>query len=212
MSEVSEAIDQAVQDPLELRVYLEAHYGRQEAISISPWQRVEMALARREPDRVPFDFWAVPEVWEKLRAALRADDEEVLRLLGIDCRMVNPEYVGTRARALSDGTYIDPWGTHRRQVSNEFSTYGEYAGHPLADAETVADVLNWDWAHPDDWDVSGIREQCERLNAGRRHHLRYEVGGIFEWSWGLRGFERFLLDLAEKPDHPVRFRSPNSAG
>jgi uroporphyrinogen decarboxylase len=30
--------------------------------------------------------------------------------------------------------------------------------------------------------------------------LRYEVGGIFEWSWGLRGFERFLLDLVKNPD------------
>jgi len=38
------------------------------------------------------------------------------------------------------------------------------------------------------------------LNAGGRYHLRYEVGGIFEWSWALRGFERFLLDLVEKPE------------
>ena len=200
MSEVSEAIAQAVQSPLALRAYLEAHYGRPEATPVPPWQRVETALAHRPPDRVPFDFWAVPEVWEMLRAALQAEDEEVLRLLGIDCRMVTSEYVGSKARAMSDGTYIDAWGTHRRQVSNEFSTYGEYAGHPLAEAETVGDVLNWDWAHPDDWDVSGIREQCERLNADQRHHLRYEVGGIFEWSWALRGFERFLLDLAETPD------------
>jgi uroporphyrinogen decarboxylase len=168
-----------------------------------------MALAHRQPDRVPFDFWAVPEVWEKLRLALGVDDtldeassrdEEVLRLLGIDCRMVTPQYTGAKARKLPDGTYIDAWGTHRREVTNEFSTYGEYASHPLAGAETVADVLNWDWASPDDWDVSGVRAQCERLNAGVRYHLRYEVGGIFEWAWALRGFERFLLDLAEKPD------------
>jgi uroporphyrinogen decarboxylase len=39
-----------------------------------------------------------------------------------------------------------------------------------------------------------------RLNDGVRHHLRYEVGGIFEWSWALRGFERFLLDLTDHPD------------
>jgi uroporphyrinogen decarboxylase len=45
-----------------------------------------------------------------------------------------------------------------------------------------------------------VPEQCERLNSDVRHHLRYEVGGIFEWSWALRGFERFLFDLVEKPD------------
>jgi uroporphyrinogen decarboxylase len=201
MSELSETIARAAMDPSNLRAYLGAHYGGSNTGTLSPWERVELALAHREPDRVPFDFWAVPEVWEKLREALETDDEGVLRLLGVDCRMVVPSYVGTKARQLPDGTFIDAWGTHRRQVTNEFSTYGEYAGHPLAEAETAADVLAWDWASPDDWDVSGIREQCERHKdpAGPHYHLRYEVGGIFEWSWALRGFERFLLDLAENP-------------
>ncbi len=186
--------------PADLRAFLEAHYGRPEAAPLSPWQRVETALAHRQPDRVPFDFWAVPEVWERLRTALDADDEAVLRLLGVDCRMVTTRYVGTRARTLPDGTLIDAWGTHRRRIANRFGTYDEYASHPLAGAETVADVLNWDWPSPDDWDVSGVRAQCEQWQAPVRYHLRYEVGGIFEWSWALRGFERFLLDLVEKPE------------
>jgi len=186
--------------PGDLRSHLEACYGRPEGSDPSPWQRVEAALAHCQPDRVPFDFWAVPEVWDRLRAMLGTDDEEILRLLGIDCRMVTTRYVGTKARELPDGTYIDAWGTHRRYVTNEFGTYDEYAGHPLAEAETVGDVLDWDWASPDDWDVSAVREQCEPSNGDHRYHLRYEVGGIFEWSWALRGFERFLLDLVEKPD------------
>lgn len=192
--------------PKERRVHLQGHYAqtvgarRRRAPTMTPWQRVEIALAHREPDRVPFDFWAVPEVWQKLRTALDADDETVLRLLGIDCRIVTARYAGHKARQLSDGTIIDAWGTHRCHVTHEFGAYDEYASHPLAEAETAADVLSWDWASPDDWHVSGVREQCERLNAGVRHHLRYEVGGIFEWSWALRGFERFLLDLVDKPN------------
>ncbi len=185
----------------DLRIHLEECYGRPEDSDLSPWQRVETALAHRQPDRVPFDFWAVPEVWDKLRTGLGAnDEEEILRLLGIDCRMVRTGYVGTKARNLPDGTYIDAWGTHRRSVTNEFSTYDEYAGHPLAEAETAGDVLSWDWASPDDWDVSSVREQCEQLTGDLRYHLRYEVGGVFEWSWALRGFERFLLDLVDKPE------------
>ena len=186
--------------PAELRARLLARYGRPEDVPISPWERVETTLAHRPPDRVPFDFWAVPEVWANLRAALGVGDEQVLRLLGVDCRMVTTRYVGDRARELPDGTSTDGWGTHRRSVTNEFGTYEEYATHPLGEAETVDDVLSWDWASPDDWDVSGVLEQCEALNADLRHHLRYEVGGIFEWSWALRGFERFLLDLVENPD------------
>lgn len=187
-------------NPTALRAYLEGHYGRPEAAAITPWQRVETALAHRQPDRVPFDFWATPEVWATLREALDADDEEVLRLLGIDCRMVTTRYVGRKARDLPDGTRIDAWGVHRRRIVNEFNAYDEYASHPLAGAQTPRDVLNWDWADPDDWDVSGVLEQCEHLNAGTRHHLRYEVGGVFEWSWALRGFERFLLDLVDQPE------------
>ncbi len=200
MTALSGTLASILKDPAELRAYLRAHYGRPETSPISPWERVETALALRESDRVPFDFWAVDEVWDRLRTALDADDEEILRLLGADCRMVTTRYVGTKARELADGTYVDEWGAHRRRIANEFGAYDEYARHPLADAETVADVLNWDWPSPDDWDVSGVRAQCERLNSPWRHHLRYEVGGIFEWSWGLRGFERFLLDLVEKPD------------
>lgn len=197
---VAERIAEAVASPGKLRAYLELHYGRPEATTLSPWERVETALAHRQPDRVPFDFWAVPEVMQRLREALDAGDEQVLRLLGVDCRMVTTRYVGSKARELPDGTSIDPWGTHRRHVANEFGVYDEYASFPLAQAETAADVLGWEWACPDDWDVSGVREQCERLNAGGRYHLRYEVGGIFEWSWALRGFERFLLDLVDKPE------------
>lgn len=187
-------------NPAELRAYLRDHYGRLDGPSLSPWERVETALSRNEPDRVPFDFWAVPEVWEMLRSALEVDDESVLRLLGVDCRMVTAKYVGAKARELPDGTYICPWGTHRRRVAHEFGTYDEYASHPLAEAETVQDVQNWEWASPDDWDVAGVQELCARLNADTRYHLRYEVGGIFEWSWALRGFERFLLDLVDKPE------------
>jgi uroporphyrinogen decarboxylase len=200
MSHLSDLLAGLMNNPGDLRAYLEAHYGRPEAAAISPWERVETALAHHEPDRIPFDFWAVPEVWDRLCAALDCDQEQVLRLLGIDCRMVTSRYVGTKARNLPDGTLIDPWGTHRRHVANDFGTYDEYASHPLAEAATVADVLNWNWASPDDWDVSGVREQCEQSNATVRYHLRYEVGGIFEWSWALRGFERFLLDLVEKPE------------
>jgi len=187
--------------PADLRAYLESFYGRPEAAATSPWQRVETALAHRQPDRVPFDFWAVPEVWARLRTALDADDETIQRLLGIDCRMVTTRYVGTKARELSDGTFVDAWGTHRRRVANEFGAYDEYASHPLASAETVDDVLNWDWPSPDDWDVSGVRALCEQWQAPVRCHLRYEVGGIFEWSWALRGFERFLLDLAARGEN-----------
>ncbi len=191
-------------EPAEARAFLEAHYGRPEAAPITPHQRVEMALRHQEPDRVPFDFWAVPEVWAALRQYLGVEtDEDVLRLLGADCRMVAPDYVGPAPRLQPDGTYYDAWGTHRRRVANRFSTYEEYASFPLAEAQTVAEVETWDgWAKPEHWDVTNLKDKIQALNGETRYHIRYEVGGIFEWSWGLYGLERFLIDLVRQPEVP----------
>lgn len=189
-------------EPAEVRALLENHYGQPEAARITPHQRVEMALRHQEPDRVPFDFWAVPEVWAALRRYLDTDDDgEVLRLLGIDCRWVVPDYVGPAPIVQEDGSYYDAFGTHRRSVSNEFCTYEEYAGHPLADVQTVAEVETWpDWPPTEHWDVSNLKDKIETLNRETEHWICYEVGGIFEWSWGLRGFERFLTGLVTQPE------------
>jgi len=190
--------------PADVRAFLEARYGRPEAGLMTPRERVETALRHQEPDRVPFDFWAVPEVCEALRAHLGVEsDEEVLRLLGVDCRLVVPDYVGPAPRVQPDGTYYDAWGTHRRRVANRFSTYDEYASHPLAAARTVAEVESWDgWARPEHWDVSTLKEKIRALQRETEYHIRYEVGGIFEWSWALRGLEQFLIDLKRQPEIP----------
>ena len=104
----------------EARAYLERHYGRPGETAITPHQRVEMALRHQQPDRVPFDFWAVPEVWARLRRTLDADDGEVLRLLGVDCRWLRPDYVGPAPIPQDDGTHFDALGPHRPPVSNPF--------------------------------------------------------------------------------------------
>ncbi|MBU0491914.1 MAG: hypothetical protein KKA73_13510 [Chloroflexi bacterium] len=190
--------------PAERRAVLESHYGRPAASPITPRQRVQTALDHREPDRVPFDFWAVPETCAALREYLGVEtDEAVLRLLGVDCRIMAPDYVGPAPRVQPDGTYYDAWGAHRRRVSNDFSTYDEYAGYPLAGAQTVADVEIWDgWPSPDHWDTGSLKARIQALNRDTPYHIRYEVGGIFEWSWALVGLERFLVDLKRRPAVP----------
>ncbi len=195
-------MDRLPTEPAEARAILEAHYGQTEEASITPRQRVEMALHHEEPDRTPFDFWAVPEVWAALRRYLDTDDDaDVLRLLGVDCRWVRTDYVGPAPIAQEDGSYYDAFGAHRRSVSNEFCTYEEYAGHPLADVQTVAEVESWPgWPPTEHWDVSTLKDKIQALNRGTEYWLCYEVGGIFEWSWGLRGFEQFLMDLVVKPE------------
>ena len=190
--------------PSERRAYLETHYGCPGKGPFTPRQRVVAAIDQREPDRVPFDFWAVPETCAALRDYLGVGtDKDVLRLLGVDCRLVAPDYVGPAPHVQPDGSYFDAWGTHRRKVVNDFGTYDEYASYPLAEAQTAAEVETWPgWPDPDHWDVSTLKDKILVLNAEMPYHIRYEVGGIFEWSWGLYGLDRFLIDLKLRPEVP----------
>lgn len=192
-------------EPSERRAYLEAHYGRLGTGTLTSRERVLRALRHLEPDRVPFDFWAVPEVRTQLIDYLGLEtDEQVMRLLGVDCRLVAADYVGPAPLSQPDGTFIDAWGIHHRRVSNDFSTYNEYARFPLASARTPVEVETWGgWPKPDHWDVRTLKNKIIALNKDVPYHIRFEVGGIFEYAWGLYGLDHFLQDLVLCPEVPT---------
>ena len=175
------------------------------SLAMSPRERVEAAIQRRQPDRTPFDFWAVPEMIEKLKAYFAVDsEEEILRLFGIDCRIVTPDYVGPARETLPDGTYYAHWGTHRRQVKNDFATYDEYASFPLAAFQSVAEIEQYSrWPQITDWDWASLPQKIVSVNKEVQYHIRYDIGGIFETAWGLYGLDKFLMDLIEKPEIPL---------
>jgi hypothetical protein len=65
-------------------------------------QRVQIALQHKEPDRIPVDFLATPEVWDKLVTHFQSNGarldsgeffsperEVVLQQLEIDCRLIS---------------------------------------------------------------------------------------------------------------------------
>ncbi len=190
--------------PGESRERLAAAHDPTRPGRMSPHERVNATLALRPPDQVPFDFWAVPETIAKLLQYFDlTDEEDLLRLLGVDCRIFHPEYIGPQPEILPDGSFYTPWGSHRRVVSNEFSTYNEYAGYPLAGAQTAAEVESWArWPRPEWYDWSSLSERIRAVNRDVRYHIRVDIGGIFESAWALYGLERFLTDLIERPDVP----------
>ncbi len=191
--------------PLKRREFLKQHYGDLSAASITPWERVTKTIAGERADRVPFDFWAVPEIYQRLQTYLGVDSNlEVEELLGTDCRKLAPDYIGPAPIEKEDNSYVDTWGTHRRQVENSYGgIYEEYASFPLAGAESPADIYNWKgWAKAKHWDYSTLAAKARTINEKTRYHLRFELGGIFELSWGLYGLQDFLMDLIEDPAIP----------
>jgi uroporphyrinogen decarboxylase len=127
-------------------------------------------------------------------------NEAVMQRLGIDIRIISPHYVGPPLRFFEDGSFIDPMGHHRKIVEHPYGTYFEYAGFPLADARTVDDIYAYPWPQADWWDVSHIADEIAMLDRRGEYCLLYEAGAVFEPAWGLRGLERFLVDLVREPE------------
>lgn len=94
--------------------------------------RVRTALRHEEPDRVPVDFLATPEVWGKLVDDLKPDTtgiggaefiqperEAVLRHFEIDMRVLSYDmFCNPPAAIIRDGATIDWWGSLDRSTPN----------------------------------------------------------------------------------------------
>lgn len=169
-------------------------------MGLLPRERVLEALAHRSTDRVPLDFWATPETWDKLKEYFRTVEEEtVLQTLGIDIRQVQPDYIGPSLERKEDGTYFDAMGVHRRPVKNEFCEYEEYASSPLGYVECVEDFESYDrWPRLEDYDFKGLSQKAGNLH--ETYYMKLETGGLFEFAWALRGYEQFMMDMVLEPE------------
>lgn len=170
--------------------------------------RVVKAIGHEEPDRVPFDYWAVREVTERLcRELNQPDKESLLRHFDTDLRYVEgPSFVGLERRRFPDGMTEDLWGVKRKPVEvkngNFTWTYQHVVESPLAKAKTVSEIENYSgWPSPDWWDYSQIGEQCERyqgyavINKGDRLDRTAQLKPMMY----LRGMEQIFIDLAVNP-------------
>jgi len=170
---------------------------------MSPRERVLKSLNRDVHDRIPLDIKAETGIWEKLKTHFKAShNSEVMDALGIDFRRIFPNYTGPDITLLEDGSFIDMWGAHRKSFNYGIGSYYEYAGHPLADIKNPKDLEKFTWVQPAWWDVSNIPDQIQRKNEKREYCLVFECAGMFEIAWGLRGMERFFLDMATQPEIP----------
>lgn len=188
--------------PEEAKGWFTNRFGSPEKEDMTPHARVVRSLALKAPDRVPFDFWGVPETWDSLKSFLKIDDNnELLETLGIDCRVVTPNYIGPDTEVMDDGSFYNIWGSVRKIVKNGSSSYEEYAAYPLADFQTTSEVEQWDkWPESSMWDWDSFIIKVGKANKKAPYHIRYDIGGIFESAWGLYGLDKFLIGFYENPE------------
>jgi uroporphyrinogen decarboxylase len=162
--------------------------------TMTPRERWLAVLQRKQPDRVPMDYWATPEATAKLLKHLGCDHEEMLRRLHIDTPfMVGAKYVGPAPRP---GENI--WGLRHRQIEYGTGTYNETINAPLAEFETVEQIeANYRWPSPDWFDWSHLPAQV----AGQDHRpIRGGGSEPFLLYCQLRGLEQAFMDLATEPE------------
>lgn len=128
-------------------------------------ERVLCTLAHEEPDRVPINYLANPEVTTGLlqHYGLGNDYEGLLDRLGVDFRMVGPRYVGPPPPDLGPDRRQGLWGIRMRRIGHGTGEYWDYDEWLLRDCETVEELERYPWfPSPDDFDYSVVPEQIER--------------------------------------------------
>jgi uroporphyrinogen decarboxylase len=183
------------------------------AIRYSPKERVLKALNHEEPDRVPIFITIVPQVAEQLSRLLgipeychadsplaenRVSFTELLVAMGNDVVGIGPcAPTHSPTRSIGNDLLINEWQIKFRKIG----LYAEMVEHPLAHAETVADIEAF--AFPEAL-AEGRFDLARQMVA--KYGKEYAICGdaettILELSWYLVGLEKFLMDLAMEKDY-----------
>jgi uroporphyrinogen decarboxylase len=182
-------------------------------LTLSPKERVLKAINFEEPDRVPIFITITPQVAEKLSQFLGIPDythpdsplaenrvsyTELLVQLGNDIVGVGacaPTHDPTQE--IENGILTNEWRIKFRKTD----LYAEMIEHPLAHAETVADVEAFEFPNPL---AEGRFDHAKRMV--EKYGKQYAICGdaettILEVSWYLVGMEKFFTDLAMQKDY-----------
>ena len=191
-------------------------------MALTSRERVLMALAHEQPDRVPFDLGGslvttinvvaytrlrqalgLPAGYRLLREQTQSVvvDEDVRQALGVDVigifeRPPRPELEQPRP----DGTLVSEWGITYRRGEGAGAPYTPVE-HPLA-AATIDDLERYPWPDP----LAPARFAGLAAEAAALKDCSYAVVGNLGWSeifglaWYLRGFEQFMIDLLANTD------------
>ncbi|MHC4983246.1 MAG: uroporphyrinogen decarboxylase family protein [Planctomycetota bacterium] len=151
-----------------------------------PRQRVLEAINHHEPDRVPIDFWAAPEVYNQLRGDLGLeDDEAVRRRFEVDLRYFNGPALRAQQRPPDkDGVVEDHWGVKRRCST-------------VSGARRDGSSYSWTYKHLHDSPLAAAESTALAVVAGAD---RLDRTAQLKPAMYLRGLEQFMADLMLRPD------------
>jgi len=179
-------------------------------------ERIRLAVNHKEPDRVPVD-WGILNVagihetaYRNLLKYLRRDEviaihdpiqilalpsDYILDMFGVDTRyiMANPPS-NWKLTHNEKGDWVNEFGTTYSRVGD----YCDFTDFPLGGYETIEDLKKYKMPDPTDpARFAGLREKAKEMYENTDYALcAYSVPTIHYMAWSMRGFERYLLDMA----------------
>jgi len=173
-------------------------------------ERVALALSHKEPDHIPVDYWATPEVNAKLMNHFGFSTlEEVLQHFDVDFRYIDgPKYTGPEPEVHADGSVEDHWGVPRFRVKvssgEKAGSYSEVSSYPLEKAVSIEEILDYPkWPSPDFFDYECVRGQVEAAKRSGKVVIfmgdRLNRCALLKPAMYLRGVEQILLDFMLNP-------------
>lgn len=159
-------------------------------------QRVQTALARHQPDRVPVNYVANPGIDARLKAHFGLgpeDGEGLLQALGVDFRGIGAPYTGPRLHPeVPDRKVCPRYGLRTRWIDHGQGGYWDFCDFPLKDA-TGEEAANWPMPDPNDYDYSCVPAQCEAHPDSALFVGGAGLADILNSSGMIFGVERVLM-------------------
>ncbi len=176
-------------------------------------ERVACALAHEVPDRCPMQISFTPEFADRLKLKIRSQSAkvhnphgggntyELERFLGEDMLLTSVGWANNYYQSFEPGAeYIDEWGVGWKAAPYETrfgsGIYTEFLSHPLADDRAIDDYV------PPDPHDPRLYDDARALIRGYGTDywtVGVTVTTIWETAWALRGLQRMMMDLIEKP-------------
>ncbi len=177
---------------------------------MNPRERILTTMHHEAPDRTPTDAWFHREVTKKLLDYYQTDDfGVVLQELGIEgWSSLGPwiEFPEFEKKATArpgnaswgkgiwkdDRTYEDAWGVVYRLGEGDW--YEERVSGPLESAESVADIVAYDFPAVDQ--VREPEDYAENVQQRKKEGLFVSAGipNPYKTAWQLRGMDNVLAD------------------
>ena len=159
-------------------------------------ERILAAINHKPTDRVPLDYWGVPEITEKLMKHFGVKDSiRFAQALDIDLIM-HPSTPMIKSGRNGE------WDIEMKKIPlpDGSGFYDEPVAHPIADFETIDEIeAGYEWPTTDMFDYSGIREQCEKIREAGYATMGGYISLTFAYTM-IRGIEQMFADFAGDPE------------